>query len=55
LKRGGGLLIQLIILIAKCLDGVDGMDLFTKIVSDESKLSKLKELFLPDYPPDIAA
>jgi len=54
-ERLWGLFIQLMNLIAECLDGVDEMDLFTKIISDDSRLSKLKELFLPECPQNIAA
>jgi len=54
-ERLWGLFIQLMNLIAACLDGVDKKELFKKIVSNKRSISKLGEIFLLEYLPDIAA
>lgn len=53
-ERLWGLFVQLLNIISDLLNGVDVVDLFTKIVSDEEAFSKLRQLFLLEDSPDLA-
>jgi hypothetical protein len=56
-ERLWGLFIQLLNLLTDFFKDydIDEMDFFTKIISDEAAFLSIRQIFLPDYPPDIAA
>lgn len=54
-ERLWGLFLEIINLLATLFDGVDEMDLFTKIINDDAAMETLNRLFLIDQQPREAA